>query len=80
MALKSGTRKEKLHRDGDLPAAIAANGDQYWYKDGKLRRDSDKAAIISADGTQLWYKDGLKRCVLDTRIPSRLLIKYWLIE
>lgn len=26
-----------LHRDGDEPAIICANGTRYWYKHGKLQ-------------------------------------------
>jgi hypothetical protein len=49
--------KGQIHRDGDKPAIIHANGNQYWYKDGKLHRDEDKPAIIRADGSQEWYKN-----------------------
>ena len=51
-------REGKIHRDGDQPAIIYANGIQKWYKDGKVHRDADKPAIIYVNGTQLWYTDG----------------------
>jgi hypothetical protein len=51
-------RAGQLHRDGDLPAIILANGVQQWYKDGKRHRDGDLPAFISAIGDQYWYKDG----------------------
>lgn len=31
----------ELHRDGDLPAAIKANGDKYWYQNRLKHRDGD---------------------------------------
>jgi hypothetical protein len=49
----------KLHRDGDRPAVICANGNRYWYKDGKLHRDGDRPAAMYADGSQFYYKNGM---------------------
>jgi len=49
---------EKLHRDGDLPAEIYANGSMYWYNNGLLHRDGDLPAIVCADGRCIWYKRG----------------------
>jgi hypothetical protein len=51
-------RAGQLHRDGDLPAFISADGAQHWYKEGKWHRDGDLPAIICADGRQDWYKEG----------------------
>ena len=48
----------QLHRDGDKPAIIWADGGRRWYKNGELHRDGDKPAVISASGTKLWYKNG----------------------
>ena len=50
----------KRHSLNDKPAAIDANGTQYWYQNGKWHRDHDKPAIIRADGSQLWYQNGEK--------------------
>lgn len=46
----------ELHRNGDLPAVIGANGHQEWWKDGKRHREGDLPAIITADGNQEWWK------------------------
>ena len=51
-------RDGKLHRDGDLPAIIFADGSQCWYKYGRRHRSGDLPAEIWAYGTQRWYKDG----------------------
>jgi hypothetical protein len=51
-------RVGQLHRDGDLPAIIYADGKQEWYKNGKLHRDGDLPAVIHKDGRQDWYKNG----------------------
>jgi predicted lipoprotein with Yx(FWY)xxD motif len=50
----------RLHRDGDKPAIIRADGTQFWYKDDQIHRDGDKPAIIRTDGTQFWYKNDKK--------------------
>lgn len=42
------------HRE-DGPAAIYANGNQYWYKNGECHRE-DGPAIVYADGTQFLYE------------------------
>lgn len=49
-----------LHREGDKPALIHANGDQVFMKHGKMHRDRGPA-FIGADGTMEWYTDGEKR-------------------
>lgn len=49
----------KLHRDGDLPAVIKANGDRHWYQHDELHRGGDKPAIEMADGTLHYFKNGV---------------------
>lgn len=44
-------KEGKLHRDGDLPAAIWPNGRQQWYKNGEIHREGDKPAVIYAVGS-----------------------------
>jgi hypothetical protein len=53
-------RAGKMHRDGDLPAVIYADGGQVWYKEGNRHRDGDLPAAIYANGDQLWYKEGYR--------------------
>ena len=48
----------RLHRDGDQPAIIWANGTQSWYQNGLCHRDGDQPAILWADGTQEWCQNG----------------------
>lgn len=48
----------KIHRDGDKPAVIYADGTQSYYKDGELHRDGDKPAEIFENGRQHFYKNG----------------------
>jgi hypothetical protein len=70
--------KGEIHRDGDKPAAILADGSQYWYRDGERHRDGDKPAIILANGSQYWYKDG--KLHRDGDKPAAILangIQYW---
>jgi hypothetical protein len=45
----------KLHREGNQPAVIRANGAQVWYVHGELHREDDQPAVIRANGDQLWY-------------------------
>lgn len=49
-----------LHREGDLPAIIYADGSQHWYKDGLCHRDNDLPALIYAHGAKYWYKNNLR--------------------
>ena len=54
-------RDGKLHRDGDLPAVVAADGAvQEWFKYGKRHRDGDLPAAVDADNYQTWYQDGTR--------------------
>lgn len=49
----------KLHREGDLPAWIDADGDQWWFQNGLRHRDGDQPAWISQDeSTKEWYQNG----------------------
>ena len=57
-----------LHRDGDLPAAIYADGSKYYYKNGNCHRDGDLPAIEHADGTKCYYKNG--KCHRDGDLPA----------
>lgn len=45
----------RIHRDGDLPAIIYANGRKEWYQKGKLYREGDKPAIIYSNGKKEWF-------------------------
>jgi len=47
-----------LHRGGDLPAVVHANGMREWYRDGKRHRDGDEPAVVHASGARFWYKEG----------------------
>lgn len=47
-----------MHRDGDRPAFIAANGDQAYMQHGKLHRNGDEPAFVGADGSLGWYQNG----------------------
>ena len=53
-------KEGQLHRDGDLPAVIYANGAKYWWKNGQLHRDGDKPAIIFANGEEEYYNNGVQ--------------------
>jgi hypothetical protein len=48
----------KLHRDGDLPAVVWANGSQEWYQHGLCHRDGDLPAAVWPDRLQAWYHHG----------------------
>jgi len=52
----------RLHREGDEPAIILANGSKYWYKNGQLHREGDEPAYINATGSEFWYKNGQFYC------------------
>ena len=56
-----GTRRyynsaNQLHRI-DGPAAVRANGDNYWYQNGKLHR-TDGPTVECAHGTKEWWLNG----------------------
>jgi len=50
----------KLHRDGDRPAFIGANGSKEWYQHGKRHREGNQPAQIGANGTRVWYLHGVE--------------------
>ena len=47
----------RLHSFNDQPAAVYANGNQYWYQRGKPHRDNGPA-VVYADGHMEWYNSG----------------------
>lgn len=51
-------KNDLLHRAGDKPAVITADGSQYWYRNGEMHRSGDRPAIIRPDGTTVWCKYG----------------------
>lgn len=51
-------RRDKIHRDGDRPAEVWANGSQFWYQNGQRHRDGGKPAMMYASGAKLWYQRG----------------------
>jgi hypothetical protein len=51
---------DALHRDGDLPAVLAADGTAEWYCHGELHRDGLLPACVGADGHQEWWKHGVR--------------------
>ena len=59
---------QRLHRDNSLPAAIWANGNQYWYKDGLLHGENDLPAVTHFTGLKEWYKDGKRH--RDNDLPA----------
>ena len=46
----------KLHRDGDLPAAIDADGTKFWRQHGKLHRLTGPAVEYSNGEVEYWIK------------------------
>ena len=48
----------ELHRDGDLPAGIWADGTKAWYQNGKKHRDGDKPAETWPNGSKFWHQNG----------------------
>ena len=58
----NGTKKwfnkdGQLHRDGDQPAVIWADGTRLWYRDGGLYRDHDKPVVMARGKSMAWYMD-----------------------
>lgn len=47
----------KLHNDGDMPACVALDGSQAWFRHGKLHRETGPA-FIDGDGTVHYWLDG----------------------
>jgi hypothetical protein len=50
--------ERRLHRDGDKPALIRANGEKLYFKHGVVHRGNNKPARICANGAKWWYIDG----------------------
>jgi len=48
----------QLHRDGDKPAVVWADGDKFWYRNGKRHRDGNKPALERPNGDKFWYQNG----------------------
>ena len=48
----------ELHREGDQPARIEADGNKFWYVHGEQHRNGDQPAYIGTDGTKFWYLHG----------------------
>ena len=48
----------RQHREGDLPAAIWADGTYEWIKNGAPHRDNDLPAIISPNRHCIWLSGG----------------------
>jgi hypothetical protein len=53
--IKRWYHKDKLHRNGDLPAIEFTNGTKHWYQNGELHREGDRPAIEGEDGDKYWY-------------------------
>ncbi len=70
---KAGT--DKLHREGDLPAIEASNGEKYWYIDGELHRVNGPA-IDNANG-RFWFINGHYHRDGDPAIESANGSKFW---
>lgn len=47
-----------LHRDGDKPALIYANGRVVYFKDDKRHRDGDLPAVIHSNGSIGYWRNG----------------------
>ena len=72
-------QNDKMHRDGDKPAIIYADGSLAWYQIGLIHRDGDKPAIITADGGLEWWKNGqLHRYSGPARIRPSGGMSWWI--
>ena len=47
-------KKGNLHRDGDLPAVIYADGTKSYYKNGNCHREGGKPAMITKKRYEYW--------------------------
>lgn len=47
-----------LHRDGDEPAVVLADGSRKWYTNGALHRNGGEPAIQMTDGVTAWHVHG----------------------
>ncbi len=68
-------RIKQLHRDGDRPSIVCANGHIEWWKNGKHHRDGDLPAIINFDGYQIIY--GYARSSHDLRPCANPQSRTW---
>ena len=67
-----------LHRDGDLPAVILADGSKLWYRHGEQHRDNDRPAEEQTTGQKVGYQNGkLHRTGDLPAFESPDGIKYW---
>jgi len=48
----------RLHREGDCPAVIWANGTRLWWRNGDLHRDGGQPAVIYFHGGEEFWEDG----------------------
>ncbi len=65
---------DALHRDGDLPAVLAADGTAEWYCHGELHRDGLLPACVGADGNKEWWVDGEKQ-----RFEHCAPVQFWML-
>ena len=49
---------DHLHRDGDLPAIVHADGHREWWLEGLQHRDRYRPAVIHPDGEVEYWIDG----------------------
>lgn len=47
-----------IHRSGDLPAKIYADGSVEYYCHGKRHREGGEPAVVYANGTKEWWWNG----------------------
>lgn len=73
-------KKCVIHRDGDLPAIIWADGTKFYYKHDKLHRDNGLPAVELANGNKFYYKHG--KLHRDNGLPageySNGIKEYWI--
>lgn len=53
-------KDDQLHRDGDLPTVIWANGCLEWSQNGLRHRNGDRPAYIGVDGSVAWFQNNLR--------------------
>ena len=70
----------KVHRDDDLPAYVASNGDEVWYKDGEVHREHDLPAVKYRDGELQWLKRGKRHRLGGPAVVMTDGEKYWFVD
>ena len=50
----------QLHRDGDEPAVIWADGTKAWYQNSQRHRDGGKPAVIYPNGIEEYWVNGVR--------------------